>query len=300
MKNASGNKYLLLLFSLFVIQSSSIAARDCCVPDNCCDQYYDCGNPLNCGSVDFQIQAGVAPVLWRDRGEFSAVTCNGLAIPGFNQTIVNFFKLPKFSTLFHVPWIVGGHIGYGLTDYAEVYVEFNYRSAKAKTFSLLNVTIPNDVVNITLSSNDHYRVFDAYLGARYYWGFDCCCTNMAFFFGGKFGLVHHKGVNAAFNVTSVVCPVEAALNLTSFPLFFRNTAPAAGLNLGFEWCVGCNFSVVLTGEVVATCGPKSNNNVPNINSGCNILPTIFPTNLIVGHIGTELFFPVTLGLKYSF
>jgi hypothetical protein len=53
------------------------------------------------------------------------------------------------------------------------------------------------------------------------------------------------------------------------------------------------------GEVVATCGPKSNGNIP-IAANCSQLSSIMPSNLIVGGTGTELFFPVTLGLKYSF
>jgi hypothetical protein len=303
MKNTFSYKALITLCFLLSLTNKSQADynQDCCpVKEECCQEDTGCGNPLRCGSVDFQIQAGVAPTLWRDRGNFSAITCNGLAIPDFGRTTVDLFKLPKFNKLFHVPWIVGGHIGYAITNNFETYVEFNYRQAKARDFTLLNVTIPNDVINIDIHPQSRYRVFDVYLGARYYWDL-CWCYDVAFFLGGKFGLVHHKQVNFTFNFVSVNCPPAQALAASCAPLFLRNTTPAGGLNIGFEWCLGCNFSAVLTAEVVATCGPKGSL-ISGINFNCTnpMLPTIFPTNLIVGHIGSEIFFPITLGLKYSF
>jgi len=57
---------------------------------------------------------------------------------------------------------------------------------------------------------------------------------------------------------------------------------------------------VLTGELVATPGPQMNPNISAINTACAVLPSIMPSNLIVSPIGTEIFFPVTIGLKYCF
>lgn len=299
MKNIHMSKYLL--FAVLLMQSAQTIKADDCCPKDCCDQVYDCGDPLNCGSVNLLFHAGVAPTLWRDRGNFSAISCNALAaVPNTGTNIINFFELPKFSKLFHVPWYVGGQIGYAVTDCFEFYFEANYRQASHKhQFEVVGIEIPNDTVTVLLNLRNKYQAFDAYVGARYYWG-RWWCDRIAFFLGGKFGLVHHKSVCFDYTITSTFCPAEAPLASTSrVPLFFKNTVPASGLNFGFDWCVGCGWSVVLMGEVVATCGPKSNGNIP-IAANCSQLSSIMPSNLIVGGTGTELFFPVTLGLKYSF
>jgi hypothetical protein len=281
--------------------------------DECCDRVYDCGDPLNCGSINFMARVGAAPTLWRDRGNFSAISCNGLAIVGFNQTTINFFQLPHYSKFFHVPWFIGGQIGYALTNNVEVYLELNYRAASSRggsnqpSFVLYNQTPdPNDTVNIALTLKNHYRIFDAYVGARYYWG-RYCCEQVAFFLGAKFGLVHHKPVCFQYLISPTDCPVQGPLNSTmNIPFFLRSTMPASGINFGFDWCIGCSWSVMLLVEAVATCGPATNQNF-SANNGCTagmsgggMLPGSLPNNIIIGNIGTELFFPITLGLKYSF
>ena len=302
MRNVVSRKTLFLLCNLASCSNSAFGRNsdDCCPEQQCCDQVYDCGNPLNCGAIDFQIQAGVAPTLWTNRGIFSAISCNALSIPNFNQSIIPLFKMPRFNKLFKTPWIIGGHIGYALTNDFETYIEFNYRQASGRNFTRFGVkATPNDTVTFNIHPS-RYKVFDVYLGARYYWGINCGCYDFAVFFGGKFGMLHRKQVNATINVTSTACPSEAPLALTCVPFFYRSNSVAAGANVGFEWCLGCNFSAVFTAEAVATCGPRSNSNIANINPCATILPNFSPTNLVVGGIGTEVFFPITVGLKYSF
>ena len=302
MRNILCFKTVYLLVFLFC--NTLVLANEydpCCTVNECCAPAYDCGDPLNCGSVNFVLRAGVAPILWKDRGQFSAFSCNALAIPGFSQTTINFFKMPRFSKFFRVPWIVGGQIGYALSDNVEIYLEANYRAAKNRNFST-TVTVPNDTVNISFEFQNNYRIIDAYVGARYYWG-RCWCDQVAFFVGAKFGLVHHKPVCFRFLIASVNgCPAGATpvLSPGDTPFFSRNTTPASGLNFGFDWCLGCGWSLMLMAEAVASCGPHGNSNIA-VSNACNaLLPTFSPTNLGVGHIGTELFFPITLGLKYSF
>lgn len=295
--------FALWVFACFAF---SLIAKE----DACCRQEYECGNPLNCGEIDFQVQAGIAPTLWTDRGEFSAISCNTLSTDA-NESIVPFFQMPSFNKLFKLPWIIGGHIGYALSDCFETYIEFNYRQGKHKDFELLGVSVPNyqtpgNFLNININMLDDYRVFDVYLAGRYYWELDWChWENLSFFFGGKFGLLRRYQVNAAIVITSEAQPVPnpTAINLACVPFFLKKISPSGGLHAGFEWCLGCNFSTVFTAEVVATCGPRSNKNIAGINggpNGCNILPAILPTNLIVGSVGSEVFFPITWGLKYSF
>lgn len=305
MKNVLSLKAIALL--CFLLNCTQISRahdydNDYRSVDSCCEQVIDCGNPLYCGSVNFLVHAGVAPTIWKDRGDFFGLGCNSLAVTNFNQATISFFQLPKFREFFRLPWIVGGQIGYAITDCFEVYLEVNYRQASRRDFALNNITpVVNFGINVALVFDNHYRAIDFYAGARYYWG-RCWCDRVAFFFGGKFGFVHHKRVNTAtFSLIPVTCPADLALSIPPTAFFLRNTVPASGLNLGFDWCVGCGWSVVFMAEVVATCGPKGNNNF----FGGQLCPTSLatigsPTNFFIGHIGTELFFPITVGLKYSF
>lgn len=298
MKNIVNSKSILLFCLLFTVASSYAEYDNAYSVDQNCAQ-----SGCYCGGFDVEVRAGVAPTLWLNRGYTSFVACNALAIPGFNQSIVPLFQAPKFKQFFHVPWFVGVHFGYEITPCFQTYLEFNYRQASGRTYSLTGtnaITIPNDVLDVTFTMNDKYSVFDAYIGARHYWTSDWCwCNEVDVFLGGKFGLLHRKKVNFAFNFTSAVCSSEGPLISPSATLFFASTSPSVGLNIGAEWCLGCDFWLVLTGEVVATCGPKNNDNISSINN-CSALGSILPSNLIIGNIGTELFFPVTLGIKYSF
>ncbi|CAN5184993.1 hypothetical protein BH09DEP1_BH09DEP1_3040 [soil metagenome] len=301
-------RYLLLIGCLSQI-SSVFAARDyddCCQPA-CCEQVYDCGDPLNCGSVNFWFRAGVAPTVWRDRSDFSLVSCNALSIPNNNSNIVPVFELPKFKSFFKTPWIIGGQIGYAVTDCLEFYLEANFRKASHRRFlldggvdengNIIGITIPNDRVTVLLNFHDGYRATDFYVGARYYWG-RYWCDRIAFFLGGQFGLVHRQAVDFDFVVTSTQCSIGSALTGSS-EFFERSNSPAAGVNFGLDWCMGCGWSFMILAEVIATCGPKSNDNIL-ITSNCSQLPALLPSNIIIGHIGTEIFFPVTFGFKYSF
>jgi len=247
MKTIIGSKllWLCLLLNLAYVKADQMYDDSYEVDQDC---ETNCESNFCFDSLDFQIQAGVAPALWVSRGYFQAVACNALSIPGFSQSIVNFFQLPKFSKLFNVPWIVGGHIGCYLSPCVEVYVEFNYRQAQGKTFSLTGtkaVTIPNDKVNVVFNFNNRFRAFDAYIGARCYWIWDeCWCDEVHLFLGIKFGLVHHKQLNFMYSLTSATNTCATAVNnLTSAcsPFFYATTAPAVGLNLGCEWCLGCSF-----------------------------------------------------------
>ena len=293
----------MLIAGLLLCSAPSVFAdryidNDCCQRTSC-EPEYNCGCPLNCGSLNIWLRGGVAPLSWRDRGDFSAVSCNSLAT-SFGQNIVPILSpLPPFKKFFHLPWTVGGQLGYAFTDCFEFYVEFNYRSASKRTFTQEEIAIVNDVVNVTFRFDSNYRVFDAYVGGRLYWG-RYWCDRIALFLGAKFGLVHHKSICFDFNITSVNCPNALPLVSTATtPFFLRNTRPSVGLNLGFDWCLGCGWSFMIMGEIVSSCGPKSNGNIV-IPSNCTLLPTILPSNLLIGGTGTELFFPVTFGFKYSF
>lgn len=309
MKNIRLSIYLLLIGFIASSAPQAIArvySNDDCCQRTECEPEYDCGCPLICGSLNVWLRGGVAYTSWRDRGDFSAISCNSLSTAFGGDIVPILHPLPQFKKFFHLPWIAGGQIGYAFTDYFEFYFEFNYRSASRRVFTKTGIIIPNDVVTVVLTFADNYRAYDAFVGGRFYWG-RYWCDRIAGFLGAKYGLVHHKRVClvAPSTITSTQCPVETPLVIASgtasVPFFLSNTRPAAGLNAGFDWCLGCGWSFMVMGEIVASCGPKSNNSGGIvITSSCTQLPSILPSNLLVGSTGTELYFPVTFGLKYSF
>lgn len=283
---------LLLLFSLL----SGTVQADSAYDDNCCARScYECGcNPLNCGSFGLQFQAGVNPIIWTKRGNLNLVDCTQAT------HFTNFGKLPKYSSFFKTPWVVGGQISYALTDNSNVFVEFNYVQANAKgsgvnttaSSSGTNPGTPNAAVLLKLSK---YKLFNAYLGARYY--FDRWCDRVSFFVGEKVGLVHHKSNNFQTLTTGTVLSQYT----TGTEFFHRNTVVSGGLHLGFDICFCGNWSLVITGEVVANCGPSVvQPNIVLAASDRAALPSGDPSFFTLGPVGTELQFPVTLGIKYNF
>ena len=280
-------KYLSLLMLASLLGGNAQASHDGYVNagyangSDCCRPQYECGcNPLYCGAWDLQIHGGVAPILWRNRGDVLGISC----ATSSTTPLIALFQLPKFNKLFKLPWIVGGQVGFHWSDNTRVYVEFNYSQAKAKT----NVAIVSTGIAAlnTLLSPNKYKVFDAYVGARYYW--DRWCDRVSFFLGGKVGITHHKRVSTNLNATL------GQLNSTfDFEAFGSNTVVAGGGNIGLDYCICGNWSLVLTGEVVASCGPRAARHHV-------VTPTIGLTDLIVGSADTELRFPVTLAVRYSF
>jgi Outer membrane protein beta-barrel domain len=243
-------------------------SRDCCF-SSC----YECGcNPLYCGAWDLQIQAGVNPITWRNRGNIISVECIEAAPD------LEIAPIEKFSFYFKTPWIVGGQIGYHWSDNARVYLEFNYSQAKSK-----DQLVP--FVNLT-----KYKIFDAYVGARYYW--DRWCDRVAFFLGAKVGLTHHKGVD-----TDLAVDIGGTITVLTpgFSYFSSNNVVSGGADFGFDVCFCGNWSFVVTGSVLASCGPRFNANVVfPANQVTNV------TNILQSGVGTELRFPVTAGIRYSF
>lgn len=282
---------LLMLLSLFGGKAEAgrnyedgyvSESRDCCF-SSC----YECGcNPLYCGAWDLQIQAGVQPITWRNRGETLGVSCGVSAA----NPVIALFETPKFNKLFKTPWIVGGQVGYHWSDNARVYVEFNYSQAKAKSDVALATAIGAGTLNSVLNFTSKYKVFDAYVGARYYW--DRWCDRVAFFLGAKVGLTHHK--SADVNVAATLGQLNNTFLFAN--AFQSNNVVSGGADFGFDVCFCGNWSFVITGSVLASCGPRAN----RLHVADVVTPTLGVTDLIVGGIGSELRFPVTAGIRYSF
>ena len=131
MKNLTA-KYLSLMMLATLLTGTVQANRDDYMNGgDCCPRQYECGcNPLYCGAWDLQVQGGVAPVLWRNRGPVYGINCTSSpTVP----VITLFDTSSKFNKFFKTPWIVGGQIGYAVSDNSRVFVEFDYSQAKAKS-----------------------------------------------------------------------------------------------------------------------------------------------------------------------
>jgi hypothetical protein len=305
---------LLLLLSLF---GGNVQADRAYEDGSCCAREYVCScNPLNCGSFGLEVEGGIYPIVWTKRDSTLLVSCPTTAT---TNPVGSFGKLPKFSDLYKLPWTVGGRIHYAMSDNTEIYVEFNYAQARHKDScqSLSCGSTSNDccavgLVTITPAaplalSLGKYKLFSAYFGARYYW--DRWCDRVSFFLGEKVGLVHHKRVS--FNSLSAVaggfdcfgfgtgfCGSANNCGSNSCNDFFRrNTVVSGGVNFGFDVCFCGNWGLTLTGEVVASCGPRGNGNIV---LGVDDAANLGGSNIIVGHVNTELSFPVTFGVRYNF
>ena len=239
------SKYLslLLLASAF---AGSILASDYDASDDCCrSSCYECRcEPLYECTWGLQFQAGVRPILWRERDNFFTVNC-------LSDTVLNDLgELPKFSKLYHVPWQIGALVSYATSCNTNLFVEFNYASARAK-----NNAIALGTSGLTLNTDSKYKLYDAYFGARYYFN-RWFCNRVSFFLGGKIGLVHHKSVDAssAFGTNGVLCYPD--FEASDYGFFRKNTVFAGGGHIGFDICLTGDWLFVITGEVVANSGPR--------------------------------------------
>lgn len=250
--------------------------------DNCCEEV--CNYLIPC-DFSVQVHAGVNPIIWAQRND---------------DCCINGAELPSFRHLFKLPWIVGGKFGYNLTPCAEIYVEGNYTQAKGKKCDGFIVNCPQSVNGTTtINSELHkYKAFAFYGGARYYFGSDCLnqCScfigRAAFFIGMQVGFVHHKKLDVTLSATSLVGNVSPFIKT----IFLKNNTISAGGNFGLDLAFNDCFSLVFTVEVIGNGATK---NCPIL---CldTPLPGINANTIVVGRYGTEIWIPITLGLKYNF
>lgn len=266
-----------------------------------CVRQFECGcNPLYCGAYSVQFHAGVAPIVWKNRGELDIISC---VSNDANPLIVVANEFPKFSKLYRAPWYIGGKIGYDFTDNAEVYLELDYLQAKRKNNTNNEFVVLNPDLGQAFALNlGKYKLFEMYVGARYYTDRFWC--NTAFFLGGKIGFTHHKHTSVQYLVNGIVIPViptdvcpNGQSGVANNYLFGNSNVVSGGLNFGLDYCWCGNWSFVLTGEVVAAAAPCSRTTAVFAN------PTPAPltaTGVVFGGFCTELRFPVTVGVRYSF
>lgn len=276
-------KYMCLAL-LMLATGNTIHAYQEFNNDACCvSNYYECScEPLYCGAWGVQIDGGVRPIIWRSRDDFFS-----LQNAGGVEAVTAFADLPKFSSLYHTPWQIGGQLSYAIGTNYNVFAEVHYAQAKPKNTSVgLAVT---DDLYLNLSK---YKLIDAYVGARYYtnrW-----CNKVAFFIGGQIGLVHHRAIDFNSSLTGLGC-----CSFSPEPFFSGNTSIAGGLNYGLDICYCGNWSFVITGEIIASHGPRTIGTL--ILSGSDAANLDGATNLLLAdRVKSEIAFPVTFGIKYNF
>lgn len=257
--------------------------------DQCEYTYEDC-----CGGCwGLQIQAGVYPTIWNKRGDLLLNACD-CASETVGLTPVDLGAFPKFSSIFGLPWIVGGQLTYDWSEHFTLYGELNYIQANRKKNHPVLSTV-NPALSLGFG---HYRAVSGYFGIRYY----TCplfCDTTQLFIGGKVGFLSRANIHARSLATITEIPAScSACDLVIKRDFFRHrTDVSGGVNFGADFLFCNSWSFVITGEVVATRGPRSN---------CIALtdPEIFAlaggSFLSSPRIKTEISFPVTFGLKYHF
>lgn len=220
-----------------------------------------------------QIKGGIAPTYYSksDHIELTIPVPSTIVVSGGN---------PSFSKQFSTPCDFGIEIGWNLNTHLQLFVEGGYNRAKGKTFyTTLSEPVPSEL-NFKYTRN--YEVYNAYLGARYY--FSICWDCLAPFIGGKLGYLHQKhGFTGAY-VFGVLLP-----NLD----FSRSkNGVSGGVQLGVEWRLKEHLSLVLTGEMVISQGLDVTH---HIEVGNQVLTrVVYKSNgLLISH-------PVTLGIRFGF
>ena len=254
--------------------------------DNCCLPF---ANFFNCGTWSYQIRGGVYPTLWRDRGDVFLNSCDCIT----NTPVVgdNLGELPKFNKLFKLPFIIGTQLAYAWSDCSDLYFELNFIQAAPKKTGLNTLSAINSALAVRFG---HYRAISGYVGAHYnFWQW---CDAATLFVGAKIGAIYHYDINAH----QVTAPkASCACNESFKRTFYKHaTRISGGANVGIDYCWCEGWSLVLTGEVVVSGGPKGATCVALTNA--DIIVLAGGSALGVSKIKTEISFPVTLGVKYNF
>ena len=278
----------IVVLTLLIAAAQTEARRSCM-------KECDTRNPLPCNSWNLDVHAGVAPIIWQDRGSIDLISPTiSTTSPAFSLA-----SFPQFHQLFNVPWTVGGKLGYAVCDHLEYNLELNYLQASKKGNGITANVLDLDAQTIQLSFGT-YKLLDAYFGTRYYFN-RIWCERVAFYLGAKIGMTHHFNTKGVIGVNADVVSMNAITctgtteNVCS--LFAKNNVVSGGVSVGFDVRMCDCWSFFVTGEVVASGGPKIINNL------LFAQPTPGPfnaTNLISGSIGTEVRFPVTAGVRYMF
>jgi len=314
-------KFLSLLLVFSVMQAFAECGSGGCGSKKCysggCETsescFSDCA-PLRCGGFGVQVKGGVAPGFYTARGPITGVV--GTPCPLVDQTTTELNcstkvgefnpiasirpKMPKQSDFRSLPWIVGAELTYNTSANTQLFLEIFHRQAGPKTFCF-----PDDtgIFRLVKEVTNKLRHTGASFGCRHYTN-RMWCETTSFFFGIKGGFLHRGDETCFPFVTPKVkfWNIDAGTAITTKPdvwaYFKQDNTIITGFNLGLDFKVWNCLSIVLTGELVASGAYRTD-------VGTNLLPLGnqakgAAVSYNYAFTGVELFFPVTLGLTFSF
>lgn len=243
--------------------------------DVCCED-----GPLNCGAFGVQVKGGVTPAHFTHKGRFLIINPSVLPAVSFGD------QRASFDKVFDTPWQVGAELEWNASTHVQFFAEYAYTQASGKSKDFLISGLP-----LTVSHRD-FETNAFYMGARYFfssiWSDQCGGNNICPFFGFKGGWVWNAKDRSHFTINGV--------DIGSFDHFKDQGAVSAGLQIGLDWAINCNFGVVFTAEAVATQGLRGNRIFDLPDTG--IIGG--PTNIGTPETGKLISYPVTLGVRYTF
>lgn len=256
-----------------------------------CNVYKSCrfSEPLEANTWGLELYGGIEPIVWKDRGNFGVALILGEGVP-FTKPFISALKLPCFSSLYKLPWTIGGQIGYSVDAHNRIYFETNYVKALEKTNDIF--TVDQIIMGETVAfGSGAYKLIDCFLGLEHY--FDRWYDTFSLFLGAKFGLAHHK--NVSFNFIANI-PNQGTFTVPKLLSFYeRNTSVAGGFNMGLDVFLGKIFSFTMRVGVVGNGGfTFTNNDISGIISNNPV------TNILLEGIFNEIRFPITFGIQASY
>lgn len=238
---------------------------------------YDCcheKSPYEQGVINISLNGGIAPFIYTVRGNNYTFVRN--PTPSNDPFIT---RLVKSSQQYHLPWTVGGEIGYMFRDNLELFADFDYSSASTKTFHFIGTSDAS--IDETYST---YHAYAGYLGVRFY--MNSCWCSITPFVGGKIGFIHRNSVQGHEFVT-----FPGGFQLTTVnTLFNKCTVGSAGFQCGINWDFADGWQVALKGEVLVTGDWET----------AFISPPAPAPQTRYGNTGPILLFPVKVALRYWF
>ncbi|MFA6916704.1 MAG: hypothetical protein WC222_09940 [Parachlamydiales bacterium] len=267
-----------LCFSSTMHADEFDCCNDPCIDEVCVLEAPYCGTPLNEGNWNISIKGGIAPSIWMNRG-------NGyVVIPTNVPPVLSSGQVKSYQDLFDMPWAAGLEIAYNSTGHTQYFIEGLYRCSPNKT--VLTRTFPDTQITIRETMDDGKDWF-GYFGVRQFFCRDWICDSVAPYIGFKAGFVHHQKIR--IKVT------ENASKAGSFTLFESTTGVSAGLFLGLDCALMECLSLQLQSDVLVSQAIQGKRNI--------VLPAVVEngaTNIIAGRVNTEITFPITVALRYSF
>lgn len=268
--------------------------------------------PLESCSWGIVVKGGITPTLRTEQGcIWSTNPC--FANDGTNQPCTGCLSLPpapvtpvfsvsktaKFKEQFKLPATFGLELQYNLDERHMLYLEYDYRHAKSKTFAFVAGRFSN------VETSNNYVSNAGYVGFRNYFN-RIWCDRLSFLAGGKLGIIHRNEICAALNVAVPSLDIPQTF-VGAHPYFFADNAVSAGLHIGFDVAFNDCFSFQFNAEVVASAGHKVNQNAVFGVSGSSstVSPSVLTallglTNINIGTTGTEVQFPITFGIRYTY